>query len=427
MDLLLVAQRQRVKKFVGVFNLRGILILVGTLAMIDLGVAWGLSPWITRHAQGLTNQYTKAKIYIDGVRFHPFLMSLGVSEFEIFDPDNPEQSIFRAGHVAARVDLWALLKKEIWLSTLSFRRVEIEAVKDRNGRLNFEKIAMPPADAGSWQKVKGFFGAEQRDWYGKLYENFKRVSEMNKKKKETDKTVSANVATLSRGRRVRFDSAADTVFGIRHLELKNGTAALREGGREIPPIRNVYILMKGFRLNRANQVSFRTLKAKGDFELQKRGAFSLDVDSKKDGATADADIRNLDLGAFAPLYEGSLPVSFERGFLSLDSKSRIQGEVLESKNHIKIEDHVIVSKKTLGFFGGVDGPILAALNKRPSFELKFNIGGTPEAPSFGGFHEALMKLVGDDLKNVLASGLAGGGEGGGSAIDKISEKFKSLF
>jgi hypothetical protein len=172
----------------------------------------------------------------------------------------------------------------------------------------------------------------------------------------------------------------------------------------VPPFRQVNILLENFKLYRSNEVSFTVLEAGGKFEAEKKGSFHLDVRQKKETASIDADVKNLDLAAFAPVFEDSLPVTFEKGFLSLDSKSRMTADALESDTRLKLAEHVMAAKKTLGVWEGPTGPIVDAINKRPVLEMKFKIGGTPDDPSFSGFQQVLMDLLKEDLQQLAAGG-----------------------
>ncbi|MGH7197851.1 MAG: DUF748 domain-containing protein [Candidatus Omnitrophota bacterium] len=379
-------------------NVRGIVTLVAVLALIDAGVAFGLAPLLTRFTQDQFNQFSETKIVIGSVRFHPALLSFGVSGAEVFDPQT-QTRLFHAEHASLRLSPVSLLRRRLGFSKVTLRDVELEAVKDATGRYNFEMGPKPSKMELLKQLVR------KDDLYGRLYENFKKLAEMNRKvKRKPAGPPDREVAELAKGRIVRFDVARDPVFEVGHFEMVNGTFVLKEKGGSIPPFRQVYILLKNFKCYRSKEVSFSDLEAKGKFEAEKKGSFHLDVRQKKEVATVDADVKNLDLAAFAPIYEDSLPVSFEKGFLSLDSKSRMAGDTLDSENRLKLAEHTMVAKKTLGVWEGPTGPIVDAINKRPIFEMKFHIGGTPDKPSFSGFQEVLMDLLKEDLQQLAAGG-----------------------
>ncbi len=379
-------------------NLRGVVTLVAVLALVDVGVAFGLAPILTRFTQDQFNQFSDTKIVIGSVRFHPALLSFGVSGIEVFDPQS-QTRLFQAEHASLRLSPVSLLSRRLGFSKITLKNVELEAVQDTTGRYNFEMGPKPTKMEMLKQLVR------KDDLYGRLYENFKKLTEMNRRaKRKPDGPPENEVVELAKGKLIRFDIARDPIFEVGHFELVNGTFVLKEKGGSVPPFRHVHILLQNFKFYRSKEVSFSVLEARGKFEAEKKGSFDLDVRQKNETATVNADVSNLDLAAFAPVYEDSLPVSFQKGFLSLDSKSRMTGDALESETRLKLTEHVMVAKKTLGVWEGPTGPIVDAINRRPAFEIKFRIGGTPDKPSFSGFQQVVMDLLKEDLQQLAAGG-----------------------
>jgi hypothetical protein len=390
-------------------NVRGIITLVVILAVVDVAVAFGMAPFLTRFSQDQFNRFSSTKLVVGSVRFHPMLLSFGISDVEAFNPKTSTR-IFKAEHAACRLSLVSLSRKRIGFSSITLDRVELEAVKDSSGKYNFE-VDQP--QGGKWDAFKGMVTRDNLDLYGKLYDKLKMLTRMNSQMKRNASSEPA-MEELPRGRVIHFDPEREPVVEIDHLELKNGTFVLSERGAQVPPFRQVYLLVKNFRLYRSNEVSFTKLEARGKFEAEKKGSFDLNVNQKKEIATIAAEVQNLDLRAFAPIYEKSAPVGFERGFLTLDSQSKIEGEALVSNTHLKLKDYFMTSKKSFGFFGGVSGPIVEALNRRKELDLKFKISGTPDKPSFSGLNEAVMDLVKEDLGQAVSSG-------------SLADKIKSFF
>ena len=396
MDLKLVAQ-SGMKNKLSFLNVRGMVTLAAVLALADVGVAFGLAPLLTRFTQDQFNQFSDTKIVVGSVRFHPVLLSFGVSGVEAFDPQS-QTRFFRAEHAGLRLSLLSLSRRRLGFSKITLKNVELEAVQDATGRYNFEMGPRPSKMEMLKQLVR------KDDLYGRLYENFKKLTEMNRRMKRKSGPPEKEVNELAKGRIVLFDVARDPVFEVGHFELVNGTFVLKDKGGRVPPFRHIHILLKNFKFYRSNEVSFSVIEARGKFEAAKKGYFSLDVRQNKETATVDADVKDLDLAAFAPVYEDSLPVSFEKGFLSVDSKSRMAQDTLDSETRLKLTEHVMVAKKTLGVWEGPTGPIVEAINKRPAFEMKFRIGGTPDKPSFSGFQQVLTDLLKEDLRALAAGG-----------------------
>ena len=78
-------------------------------------------------------------------------------------------------------------------------------------------------------------------------------------------------------------------------------------------------------------------------------------------------------------------------------------------------------KKLLGVIGGPQKALIEALNNKPSIKLEFDIGGSPEKPSFSGLQESAMELVKDDIKDLAGKSLK---EKAGEAWLGIKEKIK---
>ena len=161
-------------------NLRGIITLVVILAVVDLAVAFAAAPFLTGFVQGQVNKYSKVKVQIGSVRFHPVLLSFGVSNIEVYDSKNSER-LFRADHAAFRLDPVALLEKRVGFSKVSLDRVELEAVKDASGKYNFE---MGQAPEDKLALLKQMVTRENLDLYGKLYEKLKALMRMSSKMKK---------------------------------------------------------------------------------------------------------------------------------------------------------------------------------------------------------------------------------------------------
>jgi len=139
-----------------IFNPKGIIILVVFLAVVDVAVAFGLSPLVTRTIVAAANEHADVKIAIDKIRLHPVLLSITAGDVEIYDPDNPSARMFYSKRMSARLDPWALLSKRVFLSSLTFKGVELEVVKDAQGRFNVEKITQDKeaADAGKLEALQ---------------------------------------------------------------------------------------------------------------------------------------------------------------------------------------------------------------------------------------------------------------------------------
>ena len=105
-------------------------------------------------------------------------------------------------------------------------------------------------------------------------------------------------------------------------------------------------------------------------------------------------LNQVDLKMLRPLYRNTVPVYFERGFLSLQSDSRLSPENLDSKNRLKIEAHKI---KSTTDWSPESQIFLTTLNRHPKLIFNFTISGDPERPSLKGVEESLIKNIQKDF------------------------------
>ena len=402
------------------------------LAAFDLSTAYLLGPLVTRIVQTVVTRVTPAKFEIGRVELHPLLLRVTVSDVRVFDPDHPELRIFKGDRLYAELDPLAVLSRRAGFWSVTVEGAELEVTHDEKGGFNLGRLAKTEEKPeGKLDMLKKAVGLKDQDWFKRLYNGLR---DRMKKKAEARKQKAVqrvSVLELPKGRIVQFKTHPRPILEVGSFELKNAAFVLKDGGRLLPPLRRVNASVKKLRIGEDGAVSFASLRMRGETEGEKPGSFDISVDENADAFTSSADIRNLDIGAFEPLYEKSLPVVFEQGHLTLKSDSRITETTLESKNHIKLEGHRLAPRKTLGFISPVSEPIIAALNTRPSFELDFNIGGTPDKPSFSGFQESLMNLVKDDLAGGVDKGLKEKAvelkEKAGEKLGELGQKLKGMF
>jgi len=408
-------------------NLRGLMVLVVVLAVIDLGVAYGLSPLAAKMAQSSMSLASGTKIDLGTVRFHPLLLSLTLKDVQIRDPKNPEMRIFRADSASAQLDIVALLKKEIVFSNIIAHGAKVELIRDASGKFNVETLGQE--DKGQVEGLidKAKTAYEKRDWFGKAYDSWRRSQKKKAERKQADKVLRTNARQLPRGSVVAFRYGPEFVFRAGKIRLENADIVLVDKGQRLPPFRNVDAEIRNLAITAQGQLRFTGFELKGIFEASRKGEFDIRFSDKEGGAASDISIRlkDLDLAPLRPFYEKSLPVSIAAGYLELDSKTHSTEAALQSVNKLKLADYRIEAKKDWNPLAGAPiEAIVAALNRRPSFELDFEIGGTPDKPTFTGFRDALMKLVGQDLKGLATEGLK---EKAGAKVAELSEKIKGLF
>lgn len=401
----------------GFINVKGIITLLVILVVIDLAVAFVLAPFLSKTVQAVVNQNTQAKIVIGTVRLHPLLLSAGISSVDVYDAEDASKRIFHGGPFNARLSVGALLRKRIAFAEIRVERAELEVVRDASGGLNIEKIGKQDKRSAI-DTLKAM--ADKRDWFRKAYEGAKKAHKRKQEKKKQQSVWKTRARELPRGYVVDFKTAEDPLLEAASLELKNTVVVFEDPKGKMPPFRNVEIIAKDLLVQTPSDISWKLLKISGDFEAARKGSFKLRMEEKADAHEFEAKLKDLDLAPLAPLYERSLPVTFTRGFLTLESDSVMKTESLLSKNRLKLEEAQMAAKTKWGFLGAADEAVLQALNSRASFDIQFEITGTPDKPSFSGFQTALMDLVKEDLKQLGAKGIQEKAKG-------ALEKFKNLF
>lgn len=413
----------------GFVNLKGIALLAAVLTTADLAVAYGLSPLATDWAVRAVNRYTNAKISIEKLRLHPVLLTLTADTIEAADPGDPTRRMFLADSLRATLDPVALLSGQVFLGMLSFKQVELVLVKDAQGDFNIEKLIRK--DAGEekpegWTSgVKDWFKQQtgQTDWFGDAYDKAKKwVRKPADETKQNPKIKS--VREEPRGRVVSFSSMQDPVFKIGSVRINGGRLVLSDASGTLPPLEDLKFHLSSFVTRRSGGFDFRSIGASGRLKTAKEGSFELDLERSAGRIRSKLVTKNLDLAPLRPLYEESSPVAFDRGYLTLDCRSELSAEAVDSHNQLKLEDYHMILKGNAKLGPVPASLVVDALNRRPEIELNFNITGDPDHPSMNGFETTLWNLVKDDLGSQALQTLE---SKTGVKLGELSEKLKKLF
>lgn len=405
-------------------NFRGIIALIVILAVFDLGVAYLLGPAAAKAVESIVTRLTPAKFEIGRVELHPLLLRVAISDVRVYDPDHPELRIFKGDRLFAALDPLAVLSRRAGFWSVTVEGAELEVTHDEKGGFNIARLAKKDGKPeGKLEMLKKAVGLKDQDWFKRVYNGVRDALKRKAEARREKPVERTSVRELPKGRIVQFKTRPKPLLEVGSFELKNAAFVLKDAGRLLPSLRNVNSSVKSLCIAEGGAVSFASLKISGKAEGARPGSFDIELDEKKDAFTSKVDIRNVYIGAFEPLYAKSLPVFFERGFLTLKSSSHVTEAALESKNHVKLEDHRLAARMTLGVLSPVSEPVLAALNSRQSFELDFDIGGTPDKPSFSGFRKSLMDLVKDDLVGGMDKSLK---EKASDLKDKAGEKLGEL-
>ena len=190
------------------------------------------------------------------------------------------------------------------------------------------------------------------------------------------------------------------------------------------PFEDIQVKISDVTLQHSGAVTFNHLVVRGVIPSERTGRFDIDFKQAKERSRAHVDLKDIDMSIVRPIYEDSLPVSFSEGYLTLESKSRIEKEFLDSKNHLVLDAYQMTPSRTGILGNALTKAIVQALNKREKFELSFRITGDPEKPSFEGFQEPLMEMIKEDLAEGVSTSLTDKAK---EQAGKLGEKLKDLF
>ncbi len=411
-------------------NIKGIITVIVCLVIVDSACAYVLSPFIAPMAVSIINKNIDPKVEFKSVRVHPILLSVDLTQVSISDAENEQHQIMTASKIAASIDIWRVLKKQLAVSRLNIDDMQISVDKSADGQ-----IALALADGGDVKEVSTMDRLKQAidfgksDWFTRLYGWIKKElkkdrSSQTKKAASQKKVVDTEVEGLKRGRIIHFDGQDKTTFRVGEVKITNAKAIVSNSGQRLPAFEKMNLSLKNFELNQFNHIGFDHIKGNGEFATATPGKFKFGIEFKDKVCDTYLELHAFDLAELRPIYNNSLPIAFERGLLELNSKSHIEDKALDSKNNLTITDHTITKSSMLSITGFVMGPIIEALNKQNPLKLTFDIGGTPDKPSFDGLKKIVMEMAHDEIQNSTMNQMKTKATEGAAAI---KDKFGELF
>lgn len=351
------------------------------LLIADAIAAYRFSPAFTRIFEEAVKKRANAEISVKDIRFHPLFLSFSAKELEIFDLEKHSRVLY-ARRVSGRLGVTSLFMKRVFLSDLVLDKAELEVSKDEHGILNIEKIAQPrqeAVDSGAPAEPEKFYGAKHKGWFFNLYQRIKFAVE----------------------RRAQAQQArSKSVFKIKKARVKGAQIVLKGPTINLPPFQDVEVVIRNLRWLESNEAYFDSISARGVFKTGRKGRFNIQINWKNKEAEIFAMLINFDMASLRPVYANSLPVYFEKGYLTLRSHSRLSVQKLYSKNRVRMDScrmipTLIWSPETQAF--------IDALNRHPNFDIQFTITGTLEQPSFEGFEESILAVVKGDFNERALS------------------------
>lgn len=416
-------------------DIRGIVILVVILCLIQLTLGLFVSPALGSFILGKINENGSIRVTADSINLWPVTLSLSAKNINVaFLDDGEYKKLLTVNKSSVRVSLLALLAKRAALSSVAMGKGELFLETGPDGKFKIEKITEPADKRGVAEKTGPLAFLEgmqkKKDLFSKVYDLLKKRS-MAKKEEKTSPvktTVKANVANLPKGKRVTFVNPwKDYLFSAQNIDIKDVKVYFKaDDGRNID-MEKVNINLKDIAFDPLMGAKIGKLRMSGVLRKNNSDAGDIKIAYysalKKDELVTDVNLRarDIDLEAIGFIYEDSLPVIFKKGILNIDSKTLVSGENIDSTSAISVKEHFLEPKsKGVLSIGTLTTPLICeAINAMENPELKFKISGTLDKPEFKGFQDALQNLIKPYIGNIK--------EGGISGVKDAIGNIKSLF
>lgn len=423
-------------------NVAGIAIIIIALIVIQVGVGLVISPIVSAFIIDNLNKSGSARITVEKINVWPLTLSLSMKELKVFDPQNTDKRIIRVGSASVHISPLALLSKRLVFSTVNMKGAELDMEGASDGTFNIQNLAASKADtqktksgmpdvAGLWRGAQ-----EKHDLFGKIYGKIKKnFSKEGQEKAKASKKVARVTEDLPKGKLVSFKTPSDTyLFEIKDLNIDGSVNIVPHNARPVN-IKDARIGLKRVAFDPANGTRLDGAHIRGELFQDNARAGKLELlfskSTTRTGQTAvfKAELDKVDLNAVRFIYEDSLPVQITKGYITLDSSTKITGKAINSKNSIVLTGQTLGPKQggtaVVGFV-----PIAAvcdALNQIDPTRLKFTITGTVEKPEFGGFQETLLSLIKPYVANITEQVKTQGVSALKQLLQKNTSDLKSLL
>jgi hypothetical protein len=235
----------------------------------------------------------------------------------------------------------------------------------------------------------------------------KQTTPRDKKEVKEASKIIKTVQAMPKGRKVRFESIRDHIFEIRELDLSGVKIHMTQGGASAD-MEDARVRIRGLAIDPGKPARIRSVEASGKFSSAgvPAGGFKVSYDTSYKGnvPVTDVDVKaaDVDLAALKFLYADSLPVTVVRGKIDISSRTAVNGEALDSRNKIELEDHELAvksgSKVSAGFMPMPT--LIEAMNQVQPLKMNFEIKGTVDNPEFTGFEDTLKELVKPYIENI---------------------------
>ncbi len=417
----MIAPKSKKKGVFKRINVIGIAVVSVVLIVVHFGVGLYASPALTSFIVDEVNKNTPAKIAIAKANLWPLTLSCSLEDLKVFDPEDAGVRIAKMDKASVRLSLIGLLSRRLIFSEIRTKGGGINITGTPDGSFNVMNLAgskdAPPGAGGIDADSAWRFAKEKKDLFGKAYELIKRrfsksAQDKAKAARAASKKVAAQTVELPKGRMVEFKTARNAyLFEIRDLAIDDTSIRITYEGQTID-IEHANIRLGRLAYDPSSGMRITRAELKGDVTKEGLPAgscdlyFSRSLTSRGQNAITNVTLQDVDLDAIRMVYEDSLPVTVVGGLITLSSKTRIEGDMIDSRNVINITKHKFEPKSgDMGMIGFVPvASIIDAINGIDPVHLRFDVKGTVDSPEFGGFQESLMGLVKPyiaDMQNKL--------------------------
>lgn len=417
----------------GRINIGGVVAVIIAIFILHFGIGLYASPALTAFIVDQVNKTTPAKISIQKASLWPLTLSCSLEGLKVFDPENAASRIAKLDKASVRVSLLGVLSKRLIFSRIHAKGGEINIVGTPDGSFNVMNLAGPKTgtSAGTAADAAWRFASGKKDLFGKAYEVIKRRFTKSGQEKEkaarlASKEVSVKTVELPKGRFVDFRAPKDLyVFEIRDLSMDDISVKITYEGQDID-IERALLKLGGLAYGPQTGMRLDRAELKGDIRKSGVSAGSCDLYFSRSftpsgqSAVSNITLKGVDLDAVRMVYEDSLPIDIVKGNITLSSRTRIDGDKIDSRNVINLTQHTLGPKPgSAGMVGFVPvASLLEALNGIDPVHLRFDIKGTLDSPELGGFQESILALAKPYLANMQNKLREEGVKALGSFLDK---------
>lgn len=412
-----------------IFNIKGIVIILSILVVIQVAVGLVISPIVGPIIIDTINKHAGTRISIEKVNVWPLTLSCSLKNLKVFDPDKEKERIAIVKSTSIKLSPVGLLSKRIIISRFVVSGAEITLKGEPDGSFNVQKLARPKDAAAKTGVLDRFKG--KKDWFTRIYDmirnrSSKEAIEKKTAEKKDARKVEKKIEPLPHGRLVKFVKPSDQyVFQIRDLAVHNSVLKLITDTGESLDVDKTTLYIKNLGLDPSAGARFDRFGIKGVVNKNGKSAGSFDFDyaqSFRQGRqtmVADFSAKDIDLTAVKFIYQDSLPVDFQKGIISIDSHTNIVNGELDSSNSVTLKDHTVLPKNNNQVVGFVPLPVICdALNEMDPVKLKFQIGGTVDNPKLENFEDTLLNLI----KPYMANAAENLQKQGLKALDNLLKK-----